>query len=103
MKTLWCWRCKADFPMLEDEEYDQLKTLFNPGTTGAPKERAVNPGVFQEYRRITGLRGVNLHMIFDHRVSKYGEPCAKCGKPLRTPQARLCGACMTPVAALTCS
>lgn len=23
MKNLWCWRCKMEIPMLDEEEFDQ--------------------------------------------------------------------------------
>jgi hypothetical protein len=27
MKMLWCWRCKTEVPMLEDDEYRQVTAL----------------------------------------------------------------------------
>lgn len=45
------------------------------------------------YERMTGMRETNVNAIWHHRLSMYGPPCAHCGKPLRTPQAKLCAAC----------
>lgn len=37
MKLLWCWRCKAEVPMLNDEEFAQVisKQNFNEHTPKA--------------------------------------------------------------------
>jgi hypothetical protein len=42
---------------------------------------------------MTGLRETNINAIWHHRIAEYGPPCGACGKPLRTPKARLCAAC----------
>jgi hypothetical protein len=45
------------------------------------------------YRELTGFPETNSDAIWHHRASMYGPPCQMCGKPLRTPQAKLCGSC----------
>jgi hypothetical protein len=94
MKLLWCWRCKAEMPMLDDDEYRQVMS-FRPTTVGTLQTRFKS--MLAEYERITGFRETNPNAVFHHRLSDYGPPCRHCGKPLRTPQARVCGSCMKPV------
>src|SRR5580658_6840817 len=95
MKMFWCWRCKAEVPMLDDDEYRRVVSL-RPAATGNLRTRFKS--MLAEYERITGLGETNPNAIFHHRLSDYGPPCRHCGKPLRTPQAKLCGSCMMPVA-----
>jgi len=45
------------------------------------------------YERLTGFKESNARALYHHRLSIYGPPCHECGKPLRTPQARICAAC----------
>ena len=47
----------------------------------------------QRYEQITGMRETNINAVFHHRISLLGEPCLRCGKPFRTPQARFCAEC----------
>ena len=81
--------------MLDDEEFQRVSALRNSGTQGDTTERAFGP-VLREYERITGFRETNPNAVYHHKLSMYGPPCKRCGKPLRTPQAKLCGSCMTP-------
>lgn len=94
MKILWCWRCKMDIPMLDEDEFDCIReadrSLGKNDTDNT--ERSL-----REYERITGFSETNRVAIEHHRIFLYGPPCSKCGKPLRSPQAKLCGACMAPV------
>src|SRR5579864_4312383 len=97
MKMLWCWRCKAEMPMLEDDEYNRV-TSFRPSVERGQSLQQRFAGMLAEYERITGFRETNPNAVFHRRLSNYGPPCRFCAKPLRTPKARLCGHCMRPVA-----
>ena len=96
MKTLWCWRCKRDIPMLEPDEVNQVFGLVNSGVSTDPFEREWGPAL-REYERITGFHETNPMALYHHQVVLYGPPCEHCGKPLRTPDSKICGACMMPV------
>lgn len=96
MKMIWCWRCKTEVPMLDDEEFKRVTSLRDRGMGQTAKERMFS-AVLDEYERTTGFRETNPNAIYHHKISLYGPPCARCGKPLRTPRAKLCGACMHPV------
>jgi hypothetical protein len=82
--------------MLDDDEYRQVMALRSVGK-GATLQAEFAP-MLAEYERITGLRETNSNAVFHQRLSDYGPPCRHCGKPLRTPQATICGHCMKPVA-----
>ena len=49
--------------------------------------------VLQRYLEVTGFQETNVNAIWHHKVSQYGPPGQNCGKPLRTPQAKMCAAC----------
>lgn len=97
MKMLWCWRCKIEMPMLDEDEYARVQRARGNRSSGKSLRESLHGSVLDEYERITGYRETNPNAIFHHRLSLYGPPCEKCGRPLRTPQAKLCGACMHPV------
>jgi uncharacterized OB-fold protein len=60
-----------------------------------PLQQIFQPAL-DAYEQITGYRETNYNALFHHRKALYGPPCHKCGRPLRTPRARLCGSCMAP-------
>jgi hypothetical protein len=96
MRMLWCWRCKAEMPMLDDDEYRRV--ISRPTNERGKNLQERFATMLAEYERITGFRETNPNAIWHHRLSIYGPPCRVCGKPLRTPLAKVCGACMKPVA-----
>ena len=110
MRVLWCWRCKADMPMLEEEEFASVRRLYSECIKAtkefrqahqiplarAPVDQLFEP-VGPRYEELTGMANCQQNAILHHRLLLYGPPCRACGKPLRTPKARLCGSCMTPV------
>ena len=98
-------------PMLDEEEYavawrlygDGMRVTKESGQQGKvwlkdapPKEERFRP-LLTWYEELTGFHETNNNAIMHHRLALYGPPCQRCRKPLRSPQAKLCGACMFPV------
>jgi len=81
--------------MLDDDEFKLVSSFFNKGTQGDARERMFDLAL-REYERITGFHETNPNVLYHHVLSKYGPPCVNCGKPLRTPRAKMCGSCMHP-------
>jgi hypothetical protein len=110
MRMLWCWRCQAEMPMLDEDEFASVNALYRecmlaskefreahrlPGESGSIDERFAP--VRRRYEELTGMKDCHQNAILHHRLSLYGPPCGACGRPLRTPRAGVCGSCMAPV------
>lgn len=105
-QTIYCWRCQMDIPMLTDEEWQLIAPLLANPMARIKQYRenhkcsladAAEKGWGEEalalYEQMTGLHETNPNALFHHRLSDFGPPCHACGKPLRTPKARICAAC----------
>jgi hypothetical protein len=107
-KLLYCWRCRMELPMLDEHEWEQMQPHLHGRsahimqyrrTYGVPLDEAVRhgyDGALELYSAITGFRETNPNALWHHRASQFGPPCRVCGKPLRTPRAKLCAACGAP-------
>ncbi|MCP3099122.1 hypothetical protein LZ198_09600 [Myxococcus sp. K15C18031901] len=103
MEVRGCWRCQSDVPMLDEEEFEPVWALHVGARLGLGASRhgdvpvegleALFAPVCEAYTRLTGFAETNANAVMPHRLSLYGPPCAACGKPLRTPEARHCAAC----------
>ncbi len=88
-------------PMLDESEYKECFAGDSPfadvrsGQTPSPilAKQQWHARVLDRYEQITGFHETNINAVYHHRISLYGKPCPQCGKPLRTPTARLCAAC----------
>jgi hypothetical protein len=40
MQRVWCWRCKCGLPMLDEQEYAEIATLFRDGMQSRKGRRA---------------------------------------------------------------
>ena len=89
MKVQWCWRCKMDIPMLDEEEWAQVMASR---TSDAGKHNMLQ-AILSEYNRLTAFGETNPSAVWHHRISIYGPPCPRCGKVLRTPVAYKCFEC----------
>lgn len=96
MKMIWCWRCKMEVPMLDEEEFAAAHKLINEAMkdihSGKVREERFKP-LFDYYKEITGWDETEPNAIMHHRIILYGPACEKCGKPYRTAKAVFCAAC----------
>jgi hypothetical protein len=80
-------------PMMDDAEADYvLDPMYEDDWT---KFEALRLESLERYREVTGFVETNINAVFPHIISLYGRPCGVCGKPLRTPRAKMCAACGT--------
>lgn len=96
MQNLWCWRCKMEIPMLNEEEHLIASKLYRQGfETG--KCNMTRQERFKElldyYKQLTGFEETEPNAIMHHRIELYGPPCENCNKPYRTSKASFCAAC----------
>jgi hypothetical protein len=80
-----------DVPMLDDLEFQKAKELYSLGFKNTKPDR-FQP-LLNYYRSLTGFNETEPAAIMHHQISQYGTLCEKCGKPYRTPLAKLCAAC----------
>jgi len=96
-----------DVPMLDEEEWSIVQEKLRGATLATKKSRkdagaslhetprsTIYQPALDAFEKITGFHETNVNALYHHRVALYGPPCHKCGRPLRTPRARRCGACM---------
>ncbi len=108
-KTLYCWRCKIDVPMLDEQEWQQVLPLLcdrieqikryrlqNDVSLAEANKAAYRDDALTKYFQLTGFDETNVNALWHHRLGLFGPPCDACGKPLRTPSAKLCAECGTP-------
>jgi len=97
MKKLWCWRCKMEIPMLDEDEFQKAYLLYRKGMNNSGVSLSNKPERFKEllkyYFEVTGFQETEPNAIMHHRIEKYGPSCESCGKPYRTKQATFCAAC----------
>jgi hypothetical protein len=106
MQMLWCWRCRAEMPMLDEEEFHRVHQHFRDGKSELvdaprgdepawehPVMTSATKRMLDEYNRITHFNETNPSAVWHHRISLYGPACHACDKPLRSPRARFCAAC----------
>ncbi len=88
-QELYCWRCKIEIPMLDEDEWARMVACMGDGVGSENLQAAVDC-----YNQITGMDETNHNAVFHHRISLYGPRCDTCGRPRRTPRASFCADCV---------
>jgi len=96
----------ADIPMLGDDEWEPVLPPLLDGheqirryrqRQGAllkeAKDEVHARGALARYEDVAGYHETNPDALWHHRLGLYGSLCNTCGKPFRTPRAKLCAAC----------
>jgi len=103
--TLYCWRCKKPMPMLDEEEFAWVTDPFTRTPSASERlsiateedarqlKQSGADAVLARWLQLTGMSANDIGFVWHHRLSRYGPPCANCGRPLRTPRARCCAEC----------
>jgi hypothetical protein len=92
--------------MLDEQEWEEVLPRLTKGFVQIQRHRAAHgvsleeakdavygEGALERYFQITGFRETNINALWHHRLSRFGPPCGVCGKPLRTPRAKMCAEC----------
>jgi hypothetical protein len=95
--------------MLDEQEWQEVFPLLSEGLEQIKRHRAAHGsslteakdavdgnGALKRFFRITSFHETNINALWHHRLSLYGPPCNVCGKPLRSPRAKMCAACGSP-------
>ncbi len=95
-----------DVPMLDEREWEQMHPrLINAleemkryrvehsVSVSEARRSGFGRSALQLYFELTGVQETNVNAVWHHRASNFGPPCTACGKPLRTPRAKVCAEC----------
>lgn len=96
MKVIWCWKCKAEVPMMSEDEYAIAHKLYSEsfGVSAFHKTKAERfRPLLDYYKELTGVEETNPNTVMHHRLSLNGSVCPKCEKPYRTKDATVCLEC----------
>lgn len=104
-QTLYSYKLGKEVPMLTDAEYEPIAQAMTNRMQRVKAYRKANkcsleeawanscPEAMKLFEQLTGYRLEHPDMLYAVRLSAYGHSCSECGKPFRTPQAKLCAEC----------
>ena len=94
MEVKYCWRCKMEVPMLDQDEFTIASQLYSKGMKTLHQDRKVGfKELLDYYNDLTGFGETEPNAIMHHSLEQIGPDCDNCGKPYRTPKAKICAAC----------
>jgi hypothetical protein len=103
--TLYSFKLKRKLPLLSDAEYHPIEQALAERIKRIKEYRLQHLASLEDAKRhscddaldyyedLTGVRLFAVDELYWVRLSRYGRICPQCGKPLRTPKAKLCAEC----------
>ncbi len=108
MKELWCWRCRMNVPMFDEDELVEMNSIYRKCLLQSKKMRitrqdsiaVINNEAFRpltEWHHLQTGADCTVDEMRHHRAFLFGPNCKICNKPLRSPRAKRCAECGTRV------
>ena len=83
-----------EIPMLDKNEFAIASELYSKGFKVAKSDRQEkSKELLEYYNNLTGFGETEPNAIMHHSLVQIGPDCENCGKPYRTPKAKLCASC----------
>lgn len=83
-----------EIPMLDKEEFAIASELYSKGFKIVKANRQEKfKELLEYYNDLTGFGETEPNAIMHHSLEQIGSDCENCGKPYRTPKAKLCASC----------
>lgn len=83
-----------EVPMLNSEEFEIASNLYKKGFRILNEDRQIRfKELLDYYNNLTGFEETEPNAIMHHSLAQIGPDCENCGKPYRTPKAKLCASC----------
>ena len=78
-----------EIPMLDKDEFAIASELYSKGFKKADRQERFKE-LLEYYNDLTGFGETEPNAIMHHSLEQIGPDCENCGKPYRTPKAKLC-------------
>ena len=75
--------------MLDKDEFAIASELYSKGFKKADRQERFKE-LLEYYNDLTGFGETEPNAIMHHSLEQIGPDCENCGKPYRTPKAKLC-------------
>lgn len=80
--------------MLDQNEFSIASKLYSKGIKTLNRDRQLRfKELLDYYNDLTGFGETEPNAIMHHSLQQIGPDCENCGKPYRTPKAKMCVAC----------
>jgi len=106
-KSAYVYRLGKVASLLDEAEWRDIDILLNNRVQWIKKYRQekkcslpeavkfepIGQVALDRYEELTGCRLDHPDQLWAVQMSQYGSPCPSCGKPFRTPKAKICAEC----------
>lgn len=106
-REAYAFQLRRVVPLLTEKEWPEIAVLLKDriewikecrrethcSIAEARQHEPVGQGALRRYEELTGCALEHPDELWAVRMSEYGALCPTCGKPFRTPKAKMCAEC----------